>query len=335
MIGAIELIMCDIWISVIVPAYNAEEHIDKCLYSLVRQELFEKIEVLIVDDGSTDQTGSIADSYSKKYENIRTFHIRNKGVSSARNLGIENSKGMYVAFLDADDWIESQFCSEMYYTAIKEKADIVASGILFDTENETIVSRPVTDKYRVLDKESALAGFLCGNIDVHVVDKIFKRELLTKHRFDSMIKIAEDRLFLFEFLLKANRSVLLPNNFYHYYQNSESVMNQQFTRKNLDSIIVSKKILAKTQLIEPKLTAYAECMYIADACRIYGEIIQNKKCDIYRKEYEELKQDINNFSVVKSMKYSSKKHVAALILAKISPHLYNKLRGNTRIKFGK
>ena len=325
----------DIWVSVIIPAYNAEKYLNRCIDAVINQNAFEHIEVLVVDDGSIDKTGSIADEYSKKYENIHIFHIKNGGVSNARNMGIEKARGKYVAFLDADDWVEPQFYSEMYQSGMKEDADVVASGILFDTELETIVFRSITDIYRVVDKKSALKYYFHGDMDVHVVNKVYRKELLENHRFVSTIQVAEDRLFLCECLLEADRIALMPQNYYHYYQNSSSVMNQNFSKKNFDSVIVAKRILNMVKTFIPELVPYAECMCIADECRIYGELIKSGNHKVYVEKFNELKKDIQHFSLMKCIRYSSKKHVAAFILAKYAPYFYNKLRGNTKIKFGK
>ena len=119
-------------------------------------------------------------------------------------MGIEKARGKYVAFLDADDWVEPQFYSEMYQSGMKEDADVVASGILFDTELETIVFRSITDIYRVVDKKSALKYYFHGDMDVHVVNKVYRKGTAISA---SVIGIITDALVIFAYrqviLLKA------------------------------------------------------------------------------------------------------------------------------------
>ncbi|HFD6724085.1 TPA: glycosyltransferase family 2 protein, partial [Enterococcus faecium] len=114
-------------VSVIVPIYNVEKYLRKCVDSLLSQTLKE-IEIVLVDDGSPDASGEIADEYQKKYSNVKTIHRENGGLGPARNTGIENATGEYVAFLDSDDWVESDMYEKLYLVASKENADIVVSG---------------------------------------------------------------------------------------------------------------------------------------------------------------------------------------------------------------
>ena len=101
-------------ISVILPVYNAECWLHKCLDSLIEQTLFDKMELIIVNDGSTDESAQIMDDYSKQYENIQCIHILNGGVSNARNIGLDNCNGEYIAFVDADDYFDRNFIENLY-----------------------------------------------------------------------------------------------------------------------------------------------------------------------------------------------------------------------------
>lgn len=327
--------MNDIWVSIIVPAYNAEKYIGRCVDSLVRQECFEKLEILLINDGSTDHTGILMDNYSKNYGNIKTFHLNNSGVSNARNYGIEKAQGEYIAFVDADDWVERTCYKSMYQAAWKENADIAAAGISIDDDTGIIALRVLTNKNKTINKREGIKKFLYGDIDVHVCNKIFKTQVFRKYRFDSDIKIAEDRLFLFECLLIADRIVLLNQSYYHYYQNETSVMNQKISEKNLDDIKVAKKILDLTDEFCFEFLPYAEAMYIGVECRLYGDIIKYNKKSNFKTTFYQLKNDIRIYKVLKNLKYISKKHAVAIVLLKINPYLYNILRNNIKIKYSK
>ena len=121
-------------ISIIIPAYNVEKYISKCLESIIKQT-YSNIEIILVDDGSTDKTSEICDEYEKKDDRIKVIHTENRGVSEARNKGLENVKGNWITFVDSDDWIEEDFC-EVLLKKIKDyDADIALCGYKRVTEN--------------------------------------------------------------------------------------------------------------------------------------------------------------------------------------------------------
>ena len=114
-------------ISIIVPVYNTEEYLDKCILSIMAQT-YADFELLLIDDGSTDSSGSICDKYAAQDSRVRVFHKENGGVSRARNLGIDNSKGDYLLFLDSDDWLASDTFEILHRTLEREDADCVIFG---------------------------------------------------------------------------------------------------------------------------------------------------------------------------------------------------------------
>ena len=111
-------------ISIIVPIYNTERYLNRCIDSVLSQT-FTDFELLLIDDGSTDKSGDICDSYAQKDSRIKVFHKENGGVSTARNYGLDNARGEWIAFVDADDWIDKNMYYEMYNTAVSSRADIV------------------------------------------------------------------------------------------------------------------------------------------------------------------------------------------------------------------
>lgn len=321
------------YISIIIPVYNAEKYIRKCLESLVNQSVCDNLELIIVNDGSIDKTKWILDEYKSKYKNIKVFHTENSGVSSARNYGLEQATGKYITFVDADDWVDLDCYEKMFKYAEKYNADIVATGLYIDGKDGIITTRRVAEQDVLMDQKTAIKEYLYGNLDVHIYNKLFKAGLIKTHKFDTKLKIAEDRLFLFECLLDTENIFCSAACFYHYYQNENSVMNQKFSKKNLDNIIVGKKIVKEISNRYPELVCYAQSMYVSMECRLYGELYAEKLTNKYLKEYIALKRDIKKFNILKYLRYTSKKHIFALILAKINPALYNYFRSNTIMKF--
>lgn len=323
----------EIKVSVIVPAYNAEKYIERCLESLINQSIGNGLEIIVVNDGSTDQTQRILEFYESINKNIRVYNTANKGVSHARNFGIQCAKGKYITFVDADDWLELDCYKRMYDIAVSEKVDIVAAGIYIDSEKGNIISRKLVDNNVKVEQKKALKEYLYGDMDVHIVNKLFKREVINEHRFDTKIRIAEDRLFLFECLLESKKLFFMKDCFYHYFQNQYSVMNQTFSEKNLDNIVVGRKIIKIIKQMYPDLTPFAKSMYMSMECRLYGEIYDAKMKEKYKNIYIILKRDIKTYNILKNRKYASKKHMIAFVLARISPSLYNFLRSNPIMKF--
>ncbi|MDD7389309.1 MAG: glycosyltransferase [Lachnospiraceae bacterium] len=322
-------------ISVIIPVYNAEKYLEKCLDSIIAQTIYEEIEVIVVNDGSTDGTDMVLEKYSSAHSNFTIIKIENGGVSNARNVGMQNAKGEFVTFVDADDWIEPDCYEKMYRVAKDSSADIVAAGMFIDAGAEELVVRKLVDEDALIHQIDAVKSYLCGDMDVHVCTKIFRHEVIAAHEFSVNINIAEDRLFVYECIIDSNTVYMMKDCFYHYFQNEDSVMNQSFSKKNLDNITVGKKIKKMTRDVYPDMMPYAESMYVSMECRLYGELYASSEKRNFEKIYEELKKDIQEYSIFNAIKYMSKKHFIALLLSKISPSIYNTLRGNSRLKFRK
>ena len=122
-------------ISIIVPVYNTEKYLDRCIQSILSQT-YTNFELLLIDDGSTDSSGAICDSYAEQDSRVRVFHKPNGGVSSARNMGLDNALGEWIIFCDSDDWIDAEMYEQMYNAAIQNKVDMVCCGLLVEHNNK-------------------------------------------------------------------------------------------------------------------------------------------------------------------------------------------------------
>lgn len=136
-----EIQSSDVMLSMILPLYNSEVYIDKCIYSMINQNTQYKYECILIDDGSTDESLKLALMYQQRYpEKIRCYHQENLGISAARNKGIECAKGIYIGFIDHDDWVTEEYVERLISTAIKEEADVVKCGFA-EMQNGVIVNR--------------------------------------------------------------------------------------------------------------------------------------------------------------------------------------------------
>lgn len=204
-------------ISVIVPIYKVEAYIHRCIDSILSQT-FTDFELLLIDDGSPDNSGKICDEYAKKDSRIKVFHKPNGGVSSARNLGIDNARGEWITFIDSDDYIQPGFLEGLYAPIAQgEEVDFVHGGCV-NVKNGEFVSINQSYEYYVGVDKNILFQKLRGL----TVSKLFRLENI-KHwsdglplRFDEKMKIAEDLAFTLDYALYVKRYALVPEKGYCY-----------------------------------------------------------------------------------------------------------------------
>lgn len=248
-------------LSIILPVYNVELYLAECLDTILNQT-FTDFEVLLINDGSPDNSGAICDEYALKDSRIRVFHQENAGVSAARNLGIENAQGMFVTFIDPDDHLTSNTVYEKVFSGISDDVDIVHFG--FERKNiQGNYIPPLTGKYTAEEIRNKLFPIFVGNkIDhfrkIFVMSAVFtlviRRSLIIDNniRFQP-IKRTEDKLFFFESFLAAKIFYVLPNTFYFYRVNPTSATqnyNPDFLSEMEFSQNYQKKLLIENHLLD-------------------------------------------------------------------------------------
>lgn len=230
-----------LWLSIIIPAYNVEKYIKKCLFSIVNQFSLEEegIEVIVIDDGSTDSSGAIADSFAERYSFIRVLHRKNTGVAAARNTGMEAAEGEWLYFMDSDDWLEEEGIASLY-TCIGEysDADIILFDAFKDTENtetkwEHLNRAAIWQSDRDLKRlQRGTLYFPSADLKMKVPlaapwDKIYRNAFVKQHRlsFREELKVLDDMVFNMEAFGAASKVVYCKKQIYHYRQVSDSVTN--------------------------------------------------------------------------------------------------------------
>lgn len=217
-------------VSVIVPVYNAELYLDKCVRSVLAQTL-EGLEIILVDDGSTDQSGSMCDAYAAQDVRVRVLHLENGGPARARNHGIELAQGTYIGFVDSDDYVESSMFERLYKTAEQTGSDIAMCSIAVDKAGAI---RPIVMNYQPLYsgaevKDGLLRRYYTGGTNGlnSMCNKLFRRSMIVRHslKIDETLRRAEDAWFVFDCLKVANIVCFLPEVLYYYYQNPASIMH--------------------------------------------------------------------------------------------------------------
>lgn len=320
-------------ISLILPVFNAAKYINKCLKSIIKQTIFDDIEIIIVNDGSTDETEEKILAYSNKYTNIVYLKTSNRGVSNARNIGIKHANGLYTAFIDADDWVDSICYEMMLKNAIETRADIVAAGLIVNNNVSSQTTRRVTNVNHTEDNITAIRNFLSGTVDVQLQDKLFRTSIVKNIFFEKGIVIGEDRLFIMDCLFEAKTVSFIRESFYHYYQNEESVMHKKMSIDTIQCMdYVANRVKEKCKKFSYNLLPYAEALYISIICRLYCSL-----CDEYpnSKLISKYRQEIKCYKLKDAFHYMSRKHTIALVVAKINPFLFNFLRKNTYLRYMK
>ena len=223
----------EIKISVIVPVFCAESRLPLCIESLINQSL-RNIEIILVDDGSTDSSGEICDSYAKKDSRITVIHKQNGGVSSARNRGLEIAVGDFVGFVDADDTVMPDTYEYLLKKAESYGADIVQCGMFFDTDEKSFaLPSPKSDTvlYSAESVNKDFFKFFSGSS----CSKLYKRETVEGIRYDESLTIGEDMRFNLDALVRSKCTVLASEPRYRYFQRADSACNSTPTREKLTS----------------------------------------------------------------------------------------------------
>lgn len=215
-------------VSIIIPAYNVEEYLPDCLDSIISQE-YSRIEIIVINDGSTDDTYKICTLYKKKDKRITVINQSNKGLSAARNAGIDRARGEYLAFIDGDDIVSPKFLAVLLDAMNSNHADVgICSFLEFTGRSSNIKGEQQVDKVTSMDGYSATVKLLVGqeNRDVIICNKLFKKNLFATIRFP-VGKIHEDNLTTYKLLSSATRVVSTPKQLYYYRRRAGSI-----TKKN-------------------------------------------------------------------------------------------------------
>ncbi len=298
-------------ISIIIPVYNVEDYLRECIDSVINQT-YKNLEIILVDDGSTDSSGAICDEYAEKDSRIRVIHKENSGPSATRNVGIKNAEGKYIYFLDSDDYLTDNAIELLVNTAEVNDADLV----FFDAYSFSDDGSPVKQGYVINGTYETKSGYeilteLCKNKDYHCsIPLLFFRNDFIKNNNLSLVESAycsEDLLFTYQVYCTAEKVAQCKNTLYH-------------RRYRSNSIVTSKK----------SLRHFRSCKFVYDAVRDFSEQI-GKLNDSTSKDYT-VRCALNVFNVYEKLSKADKK-VCKKELSDFKKNvLENKAFGNTALK---
>lgn len=285
-------------ISIIIPCYNQAQYLEKCLQSVLNQT-YTNWECIIINDGSSDNTQEVALDWSKKDERYEYLYKENGGVSSARNFGIENAKGKYIVFVDADDTVDEIFLETYIIHIDKDLEFIVQDFNRINTKGKFNNFLGYEDTVFCLSKPSQLNQL--KYFEGYVCNKLYKREILNNYniRFDNSLTLCEDLKFYLEYIEYIEKIKFVKNSTYNYFYRSESATNSFHEHnnfieifKNYNKIFKNNKFISKKE-IQQKYT-YLFIMFLSS---------MNKKEDSERVQFLKKVYSVVNFDLISSTKY--------------------------------
>lgn len=274
-------------ISVIVPIYNAEKYIHRCLDSILAQT-YKNFELILINDGSIDNSGKICDEYSQRDNRIKVIHKNNGGVASARQCGIENAKGEYTIHVDPDDWVESNMLEELYNKAIKEKADVVVCDFYVEEKDKTTYRK---EKISGEKTENFLQNILLHKLHGSLCNKLIKLACYKDFNisFVENLNTSEDYLICVKIFMNNINTVYLNKAFYHYdqYSNSNSITHEY----NIKTFRMHQQLLVELENIlnnKYGTILLRQKAKIAKLCFEHNILTPDEFKEIYKKQYKSL-----------------------------------------------
>lgn len=297
-------------ISVIIPVYDVEKYLDRCVESVLNQT-YHNLEIILVDDGSPDGCPQLCDEWAKKDERIRVIHQRNGGLAAARNVGLLHCTGEYVDFVDSDDWIESDMIQTLYDVCVKNNVLLTACGrcVHFEGSDSSRIDK-CPPECEVIDTKVFAMRMLTGdNCDCSVCDKLFHRSLWEYVRFPEG-RIYEDIAIMYKVVLNASHIATINRPLYHYFRHSGSIVASAFSAKLFDYPFNTRKLLEDIEQNHPELYDHACWSHTKALIRVLDKLSRTDRNTYlkYRNEFKALQMELFSLSKIwKTSEVFSKK----------------------------
>ena len=308
-------------ISIIVPVYKVEKYLEKCVKSILKQT-YTNLEIILVDDGSPDNSGKMCDELAKVDDRIKVYHKKNGGLSDARNYGVERANGEYIGFVDSDDYIHECMYEKLYVAIKKSGTLIVECGVTRVYKNKERPHYEGEDYFWVLSKQEYLKEYLENKrLYGSAWCKLIHKDLAKKLKFP-VGRIYEDAFYTLELLNNVNEYTLINGNYYYYYMREGSITTKPFSSKDMDYIEVMDQVrdytLTNFPIFEEELSVRLAYAYLS----IFNQLIQ---IDGYKKkkEYSILKNKILAiWSKIIASSNAPKNLKIAVLLLKFNEKIY-------------
>ena len=303
-------------ISVIVPVYNVEKYLDKCLNSIVNQT-YKNIEIIVIDDGSTDECGIKCDEWQRRDNRIKVIHQENKGLSETRNTGIKNATGKYISFVDSDDYVDSQFIEKLYNTLRKTNSDISVCNYVHIKENKNVILT-VTGNIKEYSNTEAIIEFLNENdIYNYLWNKLFKKDLFIEISFPEE-RVFEDIRTTYKLIAKSKKVSKIQDELYVYINRSTSIVQTQTTNRLVELIKSINVRYYDIEKLYPNLNDINNMnrlkfiyRYFVKATNINWSVCNKNEMleeyNFYRENYKKVKNIITQYNILYDVLFYSKK----------------------------
>lgn len=266
-------------ITVIVPVFNVEKYLEKCVNSIINQE-YDRLQIILVDDGSTDNSGMLCDEFSKKDNRIEVIHKNNGGLSSARNCGLDHADGDYIAFVDSDDYLDKDMYLNLLNACVSYNCEIAVCGRYLEYEGSrnarTMFSLPT---FRIMDSTEAIKCLLLGEVmDSAAWDKLYHANLFDSIRYPNGV-IHEDLSITTRLLFECKKIVHIGISQYHYLQRQDSICRRSFSKKRFD---MYDQALLNYEFVSqhlPQLKKEAEYFLTCNIMGVIGSAASSKSLD--------------------------------------------------------
>ena len=285
-------------VSVVVPVYNVENYLSNCLESIMKQTM-KDIEIILVNDGSTDGSGEICKKYADKDNRIKYVEQRNQGVSVARNIGMDVAIGGYILFVDSDDELNAEMIEKLYEDIEKNNADIAVCKIKRIKKQEEILSeeKDNVEIYPMLQDEALRSYLTESKLEIGVWNKLFRKETIENLRYYVGRKMNEDKFFAFESIMNAKKISYRDEALYYYYERDNSATTQKFDTKWFDNIFFAEKIYEIIVDKKPMLETAARYQMLMTKYYLILNMKRNKAESSYQNEYRRLMDDVKKIKI--------------------------------------
>lgn len=310
-------------ISIIVPVYNVEKYLKKCVDSIVNQT-YKNLEIILVDDGATDNSGKICDELVELDNRIKVYHKKNGGLSDARNYGVERATGDYIGFVDSDDYIDAEMYEKLYEAIKKENVDVAECNLKIVYPEKTDL---FTDQkyYQICNKQEYLEEYL-------KIEKIFgsacvrltKADIARKLKFP-VGKLYEDTYYAYDLIGIVDKYVIVDNPYYNYLMRENSITNAKFNPRIFDLIEIVEKFHTNIYKNYPSLKEAADCRKMYAYFSVLNSILLEedfKNNSFYKQIIDYFKEE---YTKLLRNKYITRNRKLSILLIKFSINLYRKV----------
>ena len=288
-------------VSVIIPIYNVEKYLRTCIDSVITQT-YNNLEIILVNDGSPDKSPEICDEYAKKDNRVKVIHQENGGLAHARNVGIANSNGGYLTFVDSDDYVSNDYVESLYKGIAELGADISLASFYPFKDDEACLQTSELCAYEIISKENAIKRYCSINAEcsmpfISACNKIYRRSLFDGIEFPKG-KLYEDAFTTYKLIDRAKKIVFTTSKFYFYRLNTQSILGQSFKEKHIEMVQAfrsgfdyfseKKEKFFSEMFIPPLLMREIYCWWGVKRI-LKNEQLSQKMINEYRADCKELK----------------------------------------------